>query len=154
MKLLGRPTDRPAGQRKEKKYMRRSRAGAMLIALGLGCSGCFIECEDITLSQGQSADGVYGARASYIDCGVLSGFSLNIEITEKSLFGYTNQRHVLGVLGRFTARFDWPESRRLRVTVTCEVPGFCTGDQVEILRKELESSARAWGNLKIDYAFE
>jgi hypothetical protein len=126
----------------------------MLIALCLSCSGCFIECEEITKSQGQSADGVYGATAYYIDCGAVGDFFLNIKLTEKSLFGYTSQRGVLSVIGRFTARFDWPESRRLRVTVTCEGPGDCTEDEVEILRKKLESATRAWGHLKVDYAFE
>jgi hypothetical protein len=134
--------------------MRGSRAGAMLVVLCLSCSGCFVECEEITKSQGQSADGVYGATAYYTDCGAVGDFFLNIKLTEKSLFGSTNQREVLSVMGRFTARFDWPESRRLRVTVTCAAPGHCTDDEVKTLRKELESSTRAWRDLKVGYAFE
>lgn len=134
--------------------MRSSRAGAMLIAVCLSGSGCFIECEEITLSQGQSADRVYGATAYYIDCGAVGDFFLNIKLTEKALFGATYQREVLHVMGRFTARFEWPESRRLRVTVTCDAPDGCTDDEVAILRKKLEASTRAWRDVKVDYAFE
>lgn len=117
-------------------------------------SGCFLECEDITLGQTQSADGVYGARAFYIDCGAVGEFSLNIRLTKKIAYGYTSQRDVLNVMGRFTARFDWPQSRLLRVTITCDGADQCTGDDVANLRKALASSDRDWRELKIEYILQ
>jgi hypothetical protein len=132
-----------------------SRANAMLIALCVSCSGCFVpDCEEITLSQGQSADGVYGATAYAIDCGAVGDFNLKIRLTEKSASGSTTPREVLSVMGRFTARFDWPESRLLRVAVTCEQADHCTEAQVENVRKQLASSDRVWRDLKVEYAVD
>jgi hypothetical protein len=42
----------------------------------------------------------------------------------------------------------------LRVTVTCVMPDQCPDDAVQTVRDTLASSTRAWGDLKIDYAFE
>jgi hypothetical protein len=135
--------------------MRNSRAGAMLIALCLSCSGCLLpDCSEVTLSQGQSADGVYSATAYATDCGAVGDFNLKVRLTEKSASGSTTRREVLNVMGRFKASFDWPESRLLRVRVTCEQAGQCTDAEVENVRKVLASSDRAWRKLKVEYAVE
>jgi hypothetical protein len=120
----------------------------------MASSGCLVDCEDITLAQTQSADGVYGARAYYIDCGAVGSFSLNIRLTTKVAYGYTSRRDVLNVMGRFTARFDWQQSRLLRVTITCAGADQCTGDDVANLRKALASSDRDWRELKIEYILQ
>jgi hypothetical protein len=122
-----------------------------ILCLSVTSSGCIVDCEDITLGQTQSADGIYGARAHYVDCGAVGEFSLNLTLTQKIAYGYTSQRDVLNIMGQFTARFDWPEPRLLRVTVGCGDGRECTDDEAANLRKEIASSDRAWRELKIEY---
>ena len=97
--------------------MKRWFAGAILTALGVICSGCEFSklCGEVTYSQGQSADGVYGAKAHYIDCGAVGSFYLDVTLTRKSAWGYTSERNVLHVNGWFSASFEWPQSRLLRL---------------------------------------
>jgi hypothetical protein len=138
--------------------MTNRRAGAMLMVMALGViwSACrFADlCGEVTFSQGQSADGVYGAKAYAIDCGAVGDFNLRISLTTSSAFGPAMRRELLHVMGRFTAGFEWPESRLLRVTVTCVQAGDCTDAETEDVRKAIASSDHAWQELKIAYAIK
>jgi hypothetical protein len=146
--------------------MRNRCAGAKSIALGIVCVVCVVLvicvisldrafsalCGEVTFSQGQSADGAYGATAYEIDCGAVGDFNLKVKLTKKLESGASTERHVLGVMGRFRASFEWPERRLLRVTVTCLEAGQCTDAETENVRKAVALSDRRWQALKIEYA--
>lgn len=108
--------------------MRNRCAGAKSIALGIVSVVCVVLvicvisldrafsalCGEVTFSQGQSADGAYGATAYEIDCGAVGDFNLKVKLTKKLESGSSTERHVLGVMGRFRASFEWPEAPATR----------------------------------------